>query len=154
MSVDVLTETMIAVPVAQAWSFAVDPTTAPQWYANIDRVELLADEPLGLGSRMRFHARFLGRALAYTYEVVEYEALQVFTMTTQQGPFPMTTTYRFTAPDTSSTVMRLRNHGTPTGFGALAAPAVAAAMRRANRADLARIRRILEAGPATPRVAD
>lgn len=40
--------------------------------------------------------------------------------------------------------MELRNHGEPTGFGAIAAPVLAAAMRRANQADLARITEILE----------
>jgi hypothetical protein len=40
--------------------------------------------------------------------------------------------------------MTLRNRGEPSGFGRLAAPLMAAAMRRANRKDLARIKSILE----------
>jgi hypothetical protein len=41
--------------------------------------------------------------------------------------------------------MTLRNRGEPSGFSKLAAPALAAAMRRANRKDLARLKDILEA---------
>ena len=145
MSVDVTTETTIAAPLPDVWAYAVDPRTAPKWYANIAEVEVLTPGPVALGSRMRFHARFLGRPLAYTYEVVELEPERVFTMTTSQGPFPMTTTYAFEPSGGGGTVMRLRNHGTPSGFGSLAAPAMAAAMRRANRADLARIKELLEA---------
>jgi hypothetical protein len=40
--------------------------------------------------------------------------------------------------------MTLRNRGEPGGFSKLAAPMVAAAMRRANTKDLAAIKRILE----------
>ncbi len=144
MTVDVTTSTTIARPLAQVWTYAVDPTTAPQWYANIHRADVLTHGPLEVGRQFRFHARFLGRALAYTYEVIELDPGRVFTMTTREGPFPMATSYRFTALDAGRTVMELRNHGEPTGFGAIAAPVLAAAMRRANQADLARITEILE----------
>ncbi|MBP1159013.1 hypothetical protein ABIC28_003407 [Rhodococcus sp. PvR044] len=40
--------------------------------------------------------------------------------------------------------MVLRNRGEPSGFGAIAAPVMAAAMRRANSKDLARLKSILE----------
>ena len=148
MSVDVTTETVIARPIADVWVYAADPTTAPQWYANIDRVEIVTPGPLRVGSRMLFSARFLGRTLSYTYEVRALEPGSLLTMSTSEGPFPMTTTYTFEVVDAGSTRMTLRNHGEPTGFGAVAAPAMALAMRRANRADLARIRSILQSGAA------
>jgi hypothetical protein len=40
--------------------------------------------------------------------------------------------------------MLLRNRGEPSGFGRVAAPVIAAAMRRANSKDLARLKGILE----------
>jgi len=40
--------------------------------------------------------------------------------------------------------MTLRNRGRPTGFSKIAAPVLAAAIRRANHKDLATIKRILE----------
>lgn len=144
MAVDVTTRTLIARPRSAVWAYAIEPLNAPHWYANIDRAELVSPGPLELGSRMRFEARFMGRTLAYTYEVVEWEPERLFTMTTQEGPFPMTTTYRFGDLGENRTEMVLRNHGSPRGFGAIAAPAMAAAMKRANRADLARIKALLE----------
>ena len=122
----------------------MDPRTAPQWYANIAEVEVLTRAPSRSGAGCAPRA-LPQPALAYTYEVVELGPERVFTMTTSQGPSPMTTTYAFEPSGGGGTVMRLRNHGTPSGFGSLAAPAMAAAMRRANRADLARIRELLEA---------
>jgi hypothetical protein len=41
--------------------------------------------------------------------------------------------------------MTLRNSGTPSGFGRVSAPVMAAAMRRATTRDLARLKALLEA---------
>src|SRR3954447_24822025 len=82
----------------------------------------------------------LGRRLAYTYEVTELVEGHRLVMRTAQGPFPMETTYTWEALDAGTTRMTLRNRGRPTGFSVLAAPFMAAAVRRANRADLARLR--------------
>jgi uncharacterized protein YndB with AHSA1/START domain len=90
--VDVLTETVIRRPVAEVAAFAGDPTNAPEWYVNIDSVEWQTPPPVGVGSRMAFVARFLGRRLAYTYEVTELVPRERLVMRTADGPFPMETT--------------------------------------------------------------
>jgi len=133
--VDVLTEAVIPLPVAEVAGYAADPANAPRWYANIAAVEWETAPPVEVGSRVAFVARFLGRRISYTYEVVEYEPRQRLVMRTAQGPFPMETTYTW-APVEGGTRMTLRNRGTPAGFGALAAPVIAAAVRRANQKDL------------------
>ena len=145
MAVDVLTEITIARPVDVVAGYAGDPTNAPQWYANIDSVRWLTEPPLRVGSRMAFVARFLGRRLAYTYEVVEHEPGHRLVMSTAQGPFPTETTYTWEPVD-AGTRMSLRNRGEPAGFAAATAGVMASAMRRANRKDLARLRAVLEAG--------
>jgi hypothetical protein len=65
-------------------------------------------------------------------------------MFTAEGPFPMETTYTF-SPAAGGTRMTLRNRGQPAGFCRLVAPLMAAAMRRANRKDLRRLKQLLEA---------
>ena len=103
MAVDVLTEIEIARPRADVAAFACDPDNATHWYENIESVEWRTPPPLTVGTRLEFVARFLGRRLAYTYEVREHVPGERFVMSTAQGPFPMETTYTFEdAPGTCS----------------------------------------------------
>lgn len=144
MRVDVTVEAMIDRPVEAVAAYAGDPSHAPTWYARITSVEWRTEPPVAVGSRLDFVARFLGRRLAYTYEVTELEPGRRLVMRTAQGPFPMATTYTWT-PVGGSTLMTLRNAGEPSGFTGVAAPVLAAAMRRAMAGDLARLKGLLEA---------
>jgi Polyketide cyclase / dehydrase and lipid transport len=144
MAVDALTEIEIGRPRTEVAAYASDPDNAAEWYENIESVEWETPPPGQVGSKVAFVARFLGRRLAYTYELAELVPGERLVMRTAQGPFPMETTYTWQPVEETSTRMTLRNRGEPTGFSKLAAPFMAAAMRRANRKDLAALRRILE----------
>jgi Polyketide cyclase / dehydrase and lipid transport len=144
VAVDVISEITIARPRDEVAAYAVDPDNATAWYENIKRVEWQTPPPLVVGSEIAFVAQFLGRRLAYTYEIVELVPGERFVMRTSQGPFPMETTYTWQDTAERATRMMLRNRGQPTGFAKLTAPALAAAMRHANGKDLRRLKTILE----------
>jgi hypothetical protein len=142
--VDVRTEIEIGRPRAEVAEFAGSPDNAPRWYENIESVEWKTAGPLAVGARVAFVARFLGRRLAYTYEVETLVPGERLVMATTEGPFPMETTYTWADTPDGRTRMTLRNRGEPSGFGRIGGPLMAAAMRRANRKDLAALKRILE----------
>jgi Polyketide cyclase / dehydrase and lipid transport len=144
MAIDVETEITIARPRAEVADYASEPDNATAWYANIERADWQTPRPLAVGSRFAFVARFLGRRLAYVYEVKELEPGERFVMATSEGPFAMETTYTWADAGDGATLMRLRNRGEPSGFSSFVAPLTAPAVRRANRKDLARLQRILE----------
>jgi hypothetical protein len=142
--VDVTTEIEIDRVRAGVAAYVSDPDNAPKWYEHIERVEWETPRPLGLGSRIAFVARFLGRKLEYTYEVKELSDAEKLVMSTAEGPFPMETTYTWGDTPSGGTHMTLRNRGEASGFSKLMAPLMARFVRSANRKDLARLKRILE----------
>jgi hypothetical protein len=143
-SVDVQVETTIDRSPAEVAAYAGDPTNAPEWYANIRSVVWQTPPPVVVGSRMVFVAQFLGRRLAYTYEVVELTPRRLV-MRTADGPFPMETTYTWEEEAEGVTRMTLRNRGEPSGFASVTAPVMVRAMRRANRKDLEQLKGLIEA---------
>ena len=144
MDVDVSTSILIDRPREIVSAYAADPGHAPRWYVNIKTVEWKSTPPVAIGSQVAFVAHFLGRRMAYTYEVVDLVPGERLVMRTSQGPFPMETSYTWETTSDGATRMTLRNRGTPAGFSKWLAPFLAGAMRRANRKDLAALKRRLE----------
>jgi len=142
--VDVCTDVVINRPREEVAQYAADPDRAPRWYKNIKTIEWQTPKPVRTGSRVAFVAHFLGRRLAYTYEIIEFIPGERLVMRTAEGPFPMETTYEWTTIAAGSTRMRLRNRGTPVGFSRWLAPFMSYAIARANRQDLALLKQRLE----------
>lgn len=88
MALDVVSETVIDRPREVVAAYVADPTNAPFWYANIKSMRWESQPPVGLGSRMAFEARFLGRSLSYTYEVTDFIPGERLVMRTSEGPLP------------------------------------------------------------------
>lgn len=144
MRVDVSTSIVIDRPRPAVSAFAANPDNVPAWYINIKSVEWKTPPPVAVGSRIAFVAQFLGRRLAYTYEITELIPGERLVMKTAEGPFPMATTYTWETVPGGGTRMTLRNQGAPAGFSRLIAPFMSRAVRRANQKDLAALKRRLE----------
>lgn len=142
--VDVATDILIGCSQDKVSGYSSDPDNAPKWYANIKSVEWKTPKHLEVGSQIAFKAQFLGRQLAYFYEIVELVPGKKLVMRTAEGPFSMQTTYLWEDVGERTTRMTLRNNGNPRGFSRLFAPFMSLAMKRANQKDLKRLKSILE----------
>jgi len=106
----------------------------------------MTEPPLKVGSEIEFVAGFMGRRLTYTYRVAEFVPRERLVMSTTRLPFPMETAYTWSDRDGTATLMTSRNRGGASGrLARLLTPIASAAVRRATRKDLARLRQILEA---------
>src|SRR5712692_6465186 len=88
MPVDIQTEIEIERPRSEVAEYASNPDNATTWYEKIKAIEWESPKPLAVGSRIAFVAQFLGRRLAYTYEVTEMVSGERFVMRTAEGALP------------------------------------------------------------------
>jgi len=142
--VDVFTEIIINRPLTIVADYAANPDHAPEWYANIHSAVWQTPKPLALGSKIAFKASFLGRELAYVYQIDQYIAGEQLVMRTADGPFPMETTYTWEGKGEHAARMTLRNRGNPSGFSGFVSPFMSWMMKKANRKDLEQLKSILE----------
>lgn len=125
-------------------SYAVDPDNAPEWYVNIESAKRLTPGPLKEGAKIAFRAKFMGKPLEYTYEVVELSEGFRLVMRTSEGPFPMETSYSWESLEEDVCRMTLCNRGRPVGFSRFVAPLMGLMMKKAMGKDLRTLKRILE----------
>jgi|SRR5436190_4075253 len=142
--VDISSEIIINRPIEIVSGYSANPDNAPEWYVNIKSANWKTPKPLQKGSQITFTAKFLGKELIYTYEIIEFIPKEKLIMRTAQGPFPMETTYTWQIINSNHTKMILRNTGQPSGFSKLFAPFMAMAMKKANRKDLQKLKQLLE----------
>ncbi|WP_130014501.1 SRPBCC family protein [Serinicoccus sediminis] len=145
---DVTVATIFDAPRALVAAVSGDPDQAMRWYANIRSVRWRGPAEVVEGARIDFVARFLGRQLAYTYVIVDLVPQERMVMRTEDGPFPMETTYTWWDEEPGGTGrprtgMSVRNAGRPSAMTTLASGAVTLGMKRAMRRDLERLRLVL-----------
>lgn len=142
MSIDVTVEQVIARPRAEVAAYTIDPAHEPEWIRGIVASTPITPGPLEKGSRVRRVAKFMGRRIEYTPEVLELDPGQRLLMQTDK-PFPMTIEYEFADRD-GGAVFRQRLTGGPSGIAGLFSPLMAIIVRRNIRGDMARLGVVLE----------
>ena len=128
------------------------------WMASVMESEWLEpaaavlDAPIGIGRRGRMVMKLPGRRAEFIDEVTEYQPGRRIAHRTVSGPIPLNTACICEqAGDGCRTTVVGATERLPGGlFGRIAAPLVALVIRRGFKADLARLKKILESeGKAT-----
>lgn len=136
----VTTTVEITRPIGEVFEYFSDVENAPDW--SVEVVEVTHDGPIGLGATGR-DVRMMGkRQITMPWTVTEYEPpyRAVFEYT---EPFPTNMTFQFD-PTESGTRVTCAMVMKPTGFWKLLSPLMAREGAKADRAQFARAKEILE----------
>ena len=133
----------IAAPPETVWAMVADYARDPEWHEQITSARWTSSEPHGLGSTLEIVEKAMGRELASSYEVTEYDAPRTSAIRSTSGA--LTTAIRRVVEPTGdgSRVRQVANAG-PTGGARLFSPLFRVMMEKAIRRDFERLKQLLE----------
>jgi carbon monoxide dehydrogenase subunit G len=102
---------------------------AAEWDPGVESGEMLTSEPVGVGSRFRLVARFLGRRIPLDYEIVEYDRDERIVLRAENRSVRSVDTITF-EDDERGTVMVYDAQLDAKGIGRLADPLLSMVFRR------------------------
>jgi hypothetical protein len=88
VAVEVETSIDIECPRSVDAAYVSNPDNATDWYVNIESVDWKTPRPAVVGSHVAFVANFLGRRIAYTYEVRDIVPDERFVMSHRRRTLP------------------------------------------------------------------
>lgn len=133
--------TVINRPVHEVFAYMTEPKNLPEWNSLL--LEARAEGPVRQGTKIHTVAKFLGRKMESTSEVIEYETNKKFVAKTP-SPFPITNTTLLEAEGGGTKVIAVFE-GEPGGFFKLGEPIVARIAKKQRQAQFDTLKEILEA---------
>ena len=140
--------TEIKRPVAEVFSYMLDPAKVPEWNAIVEE-NRASETPIRVGTRVTSRARFLGRKIDSVNEVTELVQNQKYVQKTDK-PFAITLTNLFAAAAGGTKVTTILE-GEPGGFFKLGEPILVRIAKKQFQAQLDTMKELLEA-PTTAEV--
>ena len=123
-------EIAVPTPLGTTFAYLSRFSSAEEWDPGIVRAEMVTPEPVGLGSRFRLLAVFLGAKVALEYEIIEYDPPRRVVLAAENRSVRSTDTISFDSATTGGTVVRYEAVLLPKGVARLADPLFALALRR------------------------
>jgi carbon monoxide dehydrogenase subunit G len=131
----------ISRPPGDVFRYLTDVEKAPEWQASA--LEVSPEGEIGVGTRIREIRNFLGRRAESTLEVTEYELGRRFSLRVVSGPLPFEVRHAL-APDGEGTRLDWVAETDTSRFPKLAVRMMAGTAERQFKADLERLKRVLE----------
>lgn len=138
-------ETQIEVdrPCDLVFGYISDFENNPKWQAGMVECKYTTEARSGLGAGYSQVAKFLGRRVLSTFEVVAYEPGRLVKASSTSGSFPIIFT-RMVEPTGSGCQVTAIVEGDSSGFFKLAEPVMARLVHRSVETDYARLKLVLE----------
>ena len=132
-------------PSEEVFAFISNFENNPKWQSGQLEARFTSEGPLGVGSTYDQVAKFLGRRIVSTFEVLEYESNRKVKASSTSGSFPITFT-RLVQPIDGGTIVKAIIEGDATGFFRLAQPLLGRMVQRSVDSDYKNLKRIMESG--------
>lgn len=142
--VKVETRTLIRRPSETVFAYLSDFENNPAWQAGMVEAKFTSERPLRVGSTYQQVAKFLGRKIVSTFEVIAYEPGRMVKATTISGSFPITFT-RTVEPAEGGSQVAAVIEGDSSGFFKLAEPILTRLVQSSVDRDYAKLKEVLEA---------
>lgn len=135
---------VINVPIEKVWTYLDDVNNATKWSSNILEAKLTSPGPTRVGTTYAYTIQAIGQKMETTGEITAYDPPHKSAWKAIKAPFPMS----------GSTVLEVVADGTrvtqtieaePGGFFKLAEPLLVRQQQSQMEADLAKLKRVLEA---------
>ena len=139
------TEVEISRPSDEVFAFISDFENNPKWQSGQLEATFTSEGPLGVGSTYDQVAKFLGRRIVSTFEVLEYESNRRVKASSTSGSFPITFT-RLVEPIYEGTEVKAIIEGDASGFFKLAEPLLGRMIQRSVDSDYLNLKKIMEEG--------
>jgi uncharacterized membrane protein len=136
-------EQFISRPPQEVLDYIANFENGPAWQSGITSARLITPPPLAVGSRYQQDARFMGRPIQTTFEVVEYQPGRMVKIDTVSGSFPITIT-RAVRAEGEGCVVSAIVEGEAGGFFKLAEPLLRRQGKGSVEADYQALRSLLE----------
>jgi carbon monoxide dehydrogenase subunit G len=133
----------VARPPAEVFAYISNFEHNPEWQGGMVDARFTTKGPLRVGSRYDQVAKFMGKRIDSSFEVVEYEPDRLVKATTTSSSFPITFT-RKVEPAGDGTRVTAIVEGDASGFFRLAEPLMRRKVQKSIDADYENLKRILE----------
>jgi hypothetical protein len=141
--IKVETNVVINRPPEEIFAYISNFENNPEWQSGMQEATFTSEGSLGVGSTYAQVAKFLGRRIESTFEVIGYEPKRMVKATSTSGSFPITFA-RLVEPVEGGTQVAAIIEGDASGFFKLAEPLLAWMVKRSVDADYANLKHILE----------
>jgi hypothetical protein len=123
-------EIVVPTPLAETFAYLSRFSSAKEWDPSVVEAEMVTPEPVGLGSRFRLVAVFLGAKVPLEYEIIVYDPPRRVVLTAENRSVRSTDTITFSFDPSEGTVVSYEAALLLKGAARLAAPLFALALER------------------------
>jgi len=132
-------------PAGLVFDYLADASNNTAWQGGQERCVWTSEPPIRVGSTYEQEARFLGKRIVSSFEVVEFEPGVRIRIKTTGGTMPIDVTREVRARPDGMASVNATVRGDPPGLLGLLGPLMRLLVQSSVRKDYARLKTILEA---------